>query len=537
MKPNDLRKAVIASSVLNAGDTSMGTGPYPPFIIAALSAVVPNYSSGNDGLACLVPGYSPPRKDYGTLKRKSCFIQFQDIHLYEAIAEITAIRQSLENDNDWKKHRDRAKQDILDKIAQYKAVLEPNDYTNLDFYGRWIISLIYYYKKMSSLNASVDGVAAVLSEISNLGKIVYDLGDYDCLWILKRLADRYSNPNIVSSMNAFLNFVSVERDGSFIVPNLFLQVKINKLDLVKRPRLKKIITPDMVDRAVDYLLQQSQSSVHADEHLAYTRMIMTELTFYTGFRVADVTDLKLTDVLEDNGILLYVRGGKTKNAERYLHLPPLLPASFLSEFEEYIGYRHSLNTQEDYLFVNSVGKKIDDKSLTDAVREAFKQQGVTDFHYHLLRGAFAGWFLARWAVAFYGHMVPSDAPFRSYEIFSPEAIERFKMLFLGQGGHKEGQESFTYALQILAHLMGHGSSGIALEYYLTVVDWTFKLISSHYELKEVTLTSGQASDLLQVSYPTLPQELKGSKKKTVSPQFIIDEQYKRIGRKLPILAK
>ncbi len=537
ISPDDLRNAVVASSVLSMGDASVGTGPYPSFVTASLSDIVPNFASKNDGLTCLVPGYLPGRKDYVIKKKNIGFIEFQNIPLYKAISKITALRGDLEKYDDWKKMVGQAEKGILETIVEYKSILAPNDFINLDFYGRWIISLLHVFKKMSALSACVSPLAGVLSELSNLGKIVYDLTDYDCVWILIRLTLRHSTPNILSSTNAFLQYVSIERDDSFIAPNLFLLARIYKLDFDKKPTLKPIITCDVLDRALDALMPLSRFTGNPDQHLAYTRRTITKLCFYTGLRVNEGIDLKRTDVLEDNGIMLYVRDGKTINAERYLPLSLLLPASFLTEFNDYLAYRWSLDCQSDYLFVNSAYHKLDDKSLTDAVREAFKQQGMADFHFHLLRDAFACWTLMKWFYAVYEHMVPLDTPFRKYDLFSQEAIASFRMLFLGQGEHKEGQESFTYALQILAHLLGHGSANIAIASYIEVVDWIFYLMSSHYEAKAVTMSSRQAEYLLQVSYLTLPPELQGSTKKTVTTQFLLDQQHKRIGRKVPILTK
>jgi integrase len=535
--PDELRTAVIASTVLSDG-VFRGTGPVPTFVMSSLSDTVPNYSTGNDSLTSLIPGYTPIRQDYCIRPKNSTFIEFQDIKLYEAISKITTVREALEKKEDWKKRRHEAERDILKYIAKYKSFLKPSAYINLDYYGRLIISLMYAYDKMSSVNALVGLLGGVLSELSNMDKIVYDLSVSDCVSILQRLSGRHSNLNVVSSMQTFLTWVSLELDDAFIVPDLFLLVRIHKIDLNKKPTFKPIVTFEVLDRALDILLPASEIPIkNAAQHLAYTRRIATKLTFYTGLRLNECINFRLTDIFEVNGSMLYVREGKTINAKRYLFLALLLPPSFLAEFDQYVSYRKSLDTQDDHLFVNSLFKKLDEKSLTRAVRIAFLQAGMPDFHYHLLRSSFGSWNLIRWFYAFYGYMVPQDTPFLKNEFFSTEAIESFKLLFLGVSGHKEGQESFTYALQVGAHLMGHGYAGVALEYYIGVIPWIFYLISRHYEIKEISLSSKQAQDLLGISYPTLPPELKGSTKKTVSTQFLLEEQYKQINRKVPMLRK
>jgi len=537
MSISDFRRAVIASSILGKHDHHSGTGPYPPFIITAMSETIPSYSFGNNSLSYLIPGYEPERVDYGTKPVKRSFVEFQSISLYHAIKELTSRRESLEKDDNWKKQRPAVESKYLSILSEYKTHLGSFDFINLELYAKWILSMMHGRNKISSTNTDASLLSSFLSELSNMGKIVYELVDDDYPPILTRMAKRYATTKIIQVMIAFLEFVSIERDNQFTFSDLYKLVRTLKLNLKNRPTLKQFISFDELYCSLHELMfhnhgfsdkDQPLLSSYNNQHLPFTRRHVAQLVYHSGLRIDEVCNLQLTDVFEDDGITLFVRDSKTNNGRRNLPLSLLAPDSYLSEFHEYIVYRKSLPTSNTYLFVNSFYNRFENNSLTEPICACLENQGITDPNFHLLRHAFGNTFLLLWIAAFYGDILPPDTPFLEWDAFSHDNIEKFKKIFLGMGPSINGQESSTFVLQVLARLLGHGGPIISLQDYIHIIDWIFYLISNHYELKEVSLTLQQAADLLQISIPTLRKELVKIGSNDLSPKTISLLQIKKI---------
>jgi hypothetical protein len=191
----ELRIAVIASSVLE--NSNSGIGPYPTFVITALSDGISSYSFGNDTLSNLINGYAPPRKDYVQKVEKGSFVEFQNIALHSALREITTIRRSLEKTDKWKSKRKEAADAILDVVHVYSERLERHDHENLELSAKWINSMIHNCKKPSSMNTSASLIWLFLSDLSDMHKRVYELDHDDYIYLLRQAAERYSSTKII----------------------------------------------------------------------------------------------------------------------------------------------------------------------------------------------------------------------------------------------------------------------------------------------------------------------------------------------------
>jgi Phage integrase family len=543
---DDLRMAVRASSVLDSRSPESGTGPFPLFIISAMSGEVKNFSFANDSFSMLIPGYKPPRSDYRPKVRKSSLIEIQDIDLYRAIREITSIRRKLVKAGKNKANCQEAEGLILSVVAKFENFLEPVNHINFWLYTRWIIFMIHKYRKVSSANTNASILWSVLSALSDLNREAFYLSDDDYTAILTRLAEHYVTDKILIVLTAFLSFVREECGNTFEVPDLHRMARKLGLDIKKRPSLKPCVSFDALEGAIDSLISGQIFTgdflhrlfpIENAGHLPFTRKHVASLTYYTGLRISEITEAKLTDLFPVyGGIWLFVRDTKTDHGRRFLPLSYLLPASYLAEFEEYLVYRKSLPTDNDYIFLNSVYNQWDDKSLTETISAAFRKQGLPDFSFHVLRHAFGNNFLLIWTIAFFKVLVPQDTPFLKNELFSDEHIKKFKKLFLGMGAPKKGRESFSYVLQVLATLYGHGGPITQLEYYIHNISWIYYFFANHYEIKHIFISPKQAKDLLQVSYPSIPDELiKDWKIKQISTKELSDEQMNIMKKRFPNL--
>lgn len=121
-------------------------------------------------------------------------------------------------------------------------------------------------------------------------------------------------------------------------------------------------------------------------------------------------------------------------------------------------------------------------------------------------------------------MIPEKTPFLSYELFGQKYLDRIRVLLLGAVNRDRGQAAFSFTMAALARLMGHGGPTVTLETYVHNTDWLFFLISRSYESQTIRLTSKQAADFLQITYPSLPPALKGLGKKTVNNDILLSSQ-------------
>lgn len=250
-------------------------------------------------------------------------------------------------------------------------------------------------------------------------------------------------------------------------------------------------------------------------HKAVIIKHMINLGFYAGVRASEFAHLKVANVIYDEGPVLCIRKTKTANGVRNIPINLLAPESYLKTFIEYYKERKKIASGNELLFPNYKGSLWDTSHLASEVRRIFESIGIRDLRFHYLRHAFANWFLMRWFVAFHANYVPVDLPFIENELFHEPYIKKLKKLILGMN-NKTGQDTFTYALAVLARLIGHGGPIVTMQKYIHCGDWFFYLLSKGSEAMEVQIVSRQAEDLLQLSYSSLPDKFKGRGKKKLT---------------------
>jgi integrase len=100
-----------------------------------------------------------------------------------------------------------------------------------------------------------------------------------------------------------------------------------KLGIKDLPSLQQFVDFDVTRDVSSVLISQITSgknsyssllTVNKSEHLALTRRHAAQLTFHTGLRIDELINLRVTDIIEDDGPTLFVRKSKTNNGKRYL---------------------------------------------------------------------------------------------------------------------------------------------------------------------------------------------------------------------------
>jgi hypothetical protein len=260
------------------------------------------------------------------------------------------------------------------------------------------------------------------------------------------------------------------------------------------------------------------------EHKATVVYHMVNLGFQGGTRASEFTNLRVRDVIWSEGLCLCILTSKTGNGIRMLPLYLIASDRYLQAFIKYFRQRKSeaLNGEE-WLFPDYEGRQWDSSHLSSESIRLFEEIGIHNMRFQHLRHGFANWFLLRWFIAFHGEFIPDDLPILENEFFNEPYVSRFRNLFLGMNA-KKGQEVFTHALAVLARLIGHGGPIVTLKNYIHTGDWIFYLLSKRMEVLVAGITSQQAQEFLQVSYPSLPQGLKGRGIKKLSFNKLLEYQ-------------
>jgi len=113
----------------------------------------------------------------------------------------------------------------------------------------------------------------------------------------------------------------------------------------------------------------------------YRNWVITCYLLATGNRLGTICDLRVKDIDFDNS-MIYLRRVKTRRAYN-------MPLSVALEkiLSEYMQYRKGEN--EDYLFCNRYGERLQESSLNTAIYRYNRKRGVVKTSVHLYRNTFA----------------------------------------------------------------------------------------------------------------------------------------------------
>lgn len=532
-----------------------GSSYYPPFVLAVQSrqkigSVEINSHSYNSSYLPVFLGSRNYKMDSIEDGQKIYARSNSAISnsLKQIIDEITKIRRALMKKTPCSaKDRVSASEEIRGLTASKTEQLPPDDYENLRLYTEWICDMLCHSKlEVSSINTYASEVPTLLYTLQGKG-VIAKLAPDELKEVLGSIIGTYRSKSGRKAFKLFSDFLSSYIGDEFKNPGWGKSTELQSENMISQ---KPLIDFSQVSKAIgiceafftDYLKKKkvrSKGLAEAEKFVATRKAViighMIGLGFYGGLRVSEFVNLKISNVIYDGGWVLCIRTSKTRNGIRNIPLSLLLPDAYMKDFVSYYKARKSKAGSNPLLFPQLDGKIWDKSHVSKEVSRLFESFDV-EMRFHDLRHSFANWFILRWFVTFHRDKIPGDLPFLKEELFQQPYLDRVRDLMLGMSADREGQESFTYVLAVLARLIGHGGPVVTLNSYFHTGDFLFYLLSKASGEKKIAITSQQAESFLQVSYPSLQKKFKGRGKKDVSMKELEGSQvlpfYEKLKKRL-----
>lgn len=229
---------------------------------------------------------------------------------------------------------------------------------------------------------------------------------------LKKFNKYLNNKSIVKvEKKDILNFLNLERKNNksektlshdlTVLRNFYKFLDVNEeinynptidLKYLKVTKtLPHVLSLDEVNLLLDINLNKKQD---------YRDKAILELTYSSGLRISELTNLKFEDINLNENIVRVMGKGKKERivpigdyATHYLNI-------YIKEYRNLF----LKNKQSDYIFLNSSGNKISRQSIFKMLQKRAKEKGIkTEFSPHTLRHSFAS------------HMLENGADLRSIQ--------------------------------------------------------------------------------------------------------------------------
>lgn len=534
--PETFRNAALKASILNFESTVC-----PPFVLALQSRYrighieLNSYSYNRIYLQFFLDlkkhktGFIKDARKRKTTKSPEAFRE-----LTSTIKKITKIRRRLMVNEPCRLEDKRAAaEEIMTLLNSIKTKLSSEDYENLRLYTEWLCDLILYSKrrlKISSINTYASEVPNLLYELQGEG-VMYELSSEHLTLVIAETMSKYESRGIRKALKCFTEFLSSHLGDRFVRPDWERSPELRKKDIhFQKPlidfRYISLVLKNCNDCITGNIAIRKKinlKTLNKAEHKAIILGHMVSLGFYAGLRVSEFVNLKVHNVIYDDGLVLCIRTSKTRNGYRNIPLSLLLPERYLKDFEKYFNSRRAASDSDDPLFPRQNGGKWDRSYISKEASSLFAYIGL-HMRFHDLRHSFANWFMLRWFVTFHKDKVPDKLPFLENELFHEPYTSKLKKLMLGMNSQNTGQESFSSVLAVLARLIGHGGPIVTMNEYLHTGDIIFYLLLKEAEGKRVMITSQQAESFLQRTYPALPHKFKGRSKKDLSTKELEEGQ-------------
>lgn len=541
LEMSGFRDACIMVSLLDYSSAGHRLPSYPPFLLAIQSRQIKSDSCLWEQFMLGLVNKSAKESYQATINEPTEVIDLPGPPgLLNAINSIRNPIKPLTNLSS-KKERASAAVAVRAIVKSVKTSLSAGTFENVRLYAEWIVGMLHEKKdnsrkKIINYSATVKNLMTYLPD----DRAFHHLSKEEQKVVIKRTMDRYRTVGVKKELGSYFGFLKSYLGEQFTPPSL------NSEDLKKENAKspQPLIYPFHVEEAIGKAeevfcrytmkLKEEGKKKQGLEQGKYKASIinhMINLGFQEGIRASEFVNLKISDVIFDEGYCLCVTTSKTENGIRILPLHLIVSDQYLSAFREHYKKRKKeALTTDELLFPDYKGERWDSSHLASEVVRLFSEIGVKNMRFHHLRHGFANWFLLRWFYTFHRERVPDNLPISDFDLFNERYLTRFEKLFRGMNS-KKGQEVFTYALAVLAKIMGHGGPLVTMQEYIHTADWLFYFLSKNMENIEIDLKSEQAQKFLQVSYHSLPEQLKGRRKKRVTFGSFLDLQVARIQKK------
>ncbi|MBK6505435.1 MAG: site-specific tyrosine recombinase XerD [Ignavibacteria bacterium] len=176
---------------------------------------------------------------------------------------------------------------------------------------------------------------------------------------------------IISSLKSFFAFLEEEN-----------VIEVSPLETIESPKISRLIPEVLSIEEIEQLLDLPEST----DKLGCRDKAMLEIMYACGLRVSEVIDLKLSNLLFDQGIVrVFGKGSK----ERIVPIGNEAVIAVEKYLKESRGLLKKANSQ-DYLFLNFRGGKLSRMGVFDIIRKYSLLAGIKkSVHPHTLRHTFA----------------------------------------------------------------------------------------------------------------------------------------------------
>jgi len=163
----------------------------------------------------------------------------------------------------------------------------------------------------------------------------------------------------------------------------------NPMDLISTPKKEKKMPQILTEKEMITFLD----SLPDTDFLQLRNKAMFELLYATGLRISELTGLKAKDINFDEGLLRVLGKGKKERIVPFNDYAKQIVLNYLQEA------RKKFARVSDFIFVNSRGQKISDRSVERILQKLYKEilHSEKRVYPHLIRHSFATHLLQRGA--------------------------------------------------------------------------------------------------------------------------------------------
>lgn len=449
----------------------------------------------------------------------------QNSGFFEMLADITALRLSGKKKSSRKERIAIADAFLaLAKLCRRKA-RKHFCFENLSRYCCWLADCFV------NIKLTVKSIQIYASELERTFLVMLGQNSIMALdkeqfiktiWLTRLL---YDSGNIFTAIRSFTEYVEAEEDldGSEKKWSssdwFFLTGKLRDMK-----KTKPLVTVEHVKRLLDLIPREMPENS--------SLRVAIILGFYGGLRISEITHLDKNSLIIDGGWVLRIRESKSSNGIRNVPLSYLIPKKELDEIVEFFRKARRGQNKGTWLFAL---KDPRDSAIdySHAVGQMFKDIGLEFYRFHHLRHAFVNWFLLRWVAGIQGaDIFPASVTFLHDELFEANNLLNLRRLVAGFNDDARNQV-IVHVLPVLAKLIGHGGPVTTVTNYVHIADYLyFRMRRDRFTPKSEHLSSSAIQNMLQLSYPALPAELRKIDQHKVPLSTIIRHQAKRLDFKM-----
>lgn len=249
---------------------------------------------------------------------------------------------------------------------------------------------IFITKMMVSKNLDIKSIKAYTSDLNHLidftnGKVSQE----SIMGYIQYLTQNYKDTTVsrkLITIKMFFRFI--EEETKWINPLDKYKIKIKK-----EKRLPKTIPVKDVSKLLDYMYENlNQANTSFAYFQAIRNLCIIDLLLSTGMRIAEVSNLKLEDIITSERVLLVHGKGKK---QRLLYISSL---ETWNNLKAWLSIRKKLKVNHEYLFVNKYHDTLSIYGIENIFTKYRDKSGISHSATpHYLRHTFATNLLANGA--------------------------------------------------------------------------------------------------------------------------------------------